>query len=75
MGEQGFLIRSLKDGDQRHLVLLGGGPRGTLCAVYHYLEVHCCVGFFHDGEQVPRLERTPAEGLDLVERPRWPMRE
>jgi hypothetical protein len=57
------------------LVLLGGSPRATLYAVYHYLEKYCRVGFFPDGEQVPRLERMPTDGLDLVERPRWPMRE
>ena len=75
LGEEGFLIRSLQDGSQRYLVLLGGSPRATLYAVYHYLEKCCRVGFFSDGEQVPRLERMPADGLDLVERPRWPTRE
>jgi hypothetical protein len=75
LGEEGFLIRSLQDGGQRYLVLLGASPRATLYAVYHYLEKYCHLGFFSDGEQVPRLERMPAEGLDLVERPRWPMRE
>lgn len=75
LGEEGFLIRSLRDGGRKYLIIRGASPRATLYAVYHYLEKCCRVGFFADGEQVPRLERIPAEGLDLVERPRWPMRE
>lgn len=75
LSEEGFLIRSLQDGGRRYLVLLGASPRATLYAVYHYLEKCCRVGFFADGEQVPRLDRMPVEGLELVERPRWPMRE
>jgi alpha-N-acetylglucosaminidase len=75
LGEDGFLIRSLQDGGQRYLVLLGASPRATLYAVYHYLEKSCRVGFFSDGERVPRLDRMPTDGLDLTERPRWPMRE
>jgi alpha-glucuronidase len=30
LGEEGFLIRSLQDGDQRYLVLLGASPRATV---------------------------------------------
>ena len=75
LGEEGFLIRSIRQGDQRYLVLLGGGPRGTLYAVYHYLERFCRVGFFADGEHIPKLTEIPVEGINVVQKPRWPVRQ
>ena len=75
LGEDGFILKSVETEGQRCLVLLGGSPRGTLYAVYHYLETLCKVGFFWDGEQVPRLDQIPVDGIDIVERPRFPVRE
>jgi len=71
----GFIIKSVKDGGMRYLVLLGGSPRGTLYAVYDYLERFCHVGFFWDGEQIPRLDEIPTEGIDVTEKPRFKERE
>ena len=65
-------VEVLEDPDLEGLpVLVGGSPRGTLYAVYHYLEASCRVGFFADGEHIPRLGEIPVRGIDLVERPRW----
>jgi len=75
LGEDGFVVKSVREGDRDWLVLVGGSPRGTLYAVYHYLEAFCRVGFFADGEQIPRLEAIPTRGIDVVERPRWPVRQ
>jgi len=75
LGEDGFLIRSAQDGDVDYLVLVGGSPRGTLYAVYHYLETFCRVGFFGDGERIPHLDEIPISGIDVIERPRWPFRQ
>ena len=75
LGEEGFVVKSVAEGDNRYLVLLGGSPKGTLYAVYHYLQKCCRVGFFGDGERIPELEAIPVEDIDLVEKPRWPMRQ
>ena len=75
LGDEGFLIKSVDDGGRRCVVILGGSPRGTLYGVYRYLEHFCRVGFFWDGEHVPRLPSLPTAGIDVVERPRWPMRQ
>ena len=75
LGDEGFLIKSVDDGARRYVVILGGSPRGTLYGVYRYLEQFCRVGFFWDGEHVPRRPSLPTAGIDAVERPRWPMRQ
>ena len=75
LGEDGFVIQSVEDGPVNYLVLVGGSPRGTLYAVYHYLEAFCRVGFFADGEHIPQLGEIPVRGIDLVERARWPVRQ
>jgi alpha-N-acetylglucosaminidase len=75
LGEDGFVIKSVQDGGVDYLVLLGGSPRGTLYAVYHYLETCCRVGFFADGEHVPHLDEVPTAGINITERPRWPVRQ
>ncbi len=70
LGEEGFLIRSVVDGAANFLLLYGGSPAGTLYAVYHYLERYAKVGFFWDGEQIPRRE-VAVDGLNEVQRPRF----
>lgn len=75
LGDDGFLIKSVDDGARSYVVILGGSPRGTLSGVYRYLEQFCRVGFFWDGEHLPRQPSLPTAGLDAVERPRWPMRQ
>ncbi|MBO3803027.1 MAG: hypothetical protein JTT11_04005, partial [Candidatus Brockarchaeota archaeon] len=74
-GEEGFLIKSADGSGGKCLLLLGGSPRGTLYAVYHYLEKFCGVGFFWDGERIPKLEEIPVDGIDVFERPYFPIRE
>ena len=75
LGDDGFLVKSIDDGAGRYVVIIGGSPRGTLYGVYFYLERFCRVGFFSDGEYVPRRPSLPAAGIDAVQRPRWPMRQ
>ena len=74
-GSEGFVIRSAEADGKKYLVILGGSPKATLYGVYHYLESICGVGFFGDGEQVPKLETLPIEGIHISERPRFPTRE
>jgi len=75
LGDEGFIVQSVQDGPRSYVVILGASPKGTLYGVYHYLERFCGVGFFWDGEHVPRLASLPAAGIDVVERPHWPMRQ
>jgi len=75
LGDEGFLIKSVEDGARRYLVILGGSPRGSLYGVYHYLERFCRVGFFWEEEHVPRWKSLPVAGIDVVQRPRWPVRQ
>ncbi|MCR4414111.1 MAG: alpha-N-acetylglucosaminidase C-terminal domain-containing protein, partial [Thermoguttaceae bacterium] len=75
LGDEGFVIQSVDDEAGRYVVIAGGGPKGTLYGVYHYLERLCHVGFFWEGDQVPRLASLPTAGIRVIERPRWPMRQ
>ncbi len=75
LGDEGFLIQSVEHGGRSYVVILGGTPRATLYGVYRYLEQFCRVGFFCDGDQIPRLTSLPASGIEIIERPRWPMRQ
>lgn len=75
LGEEGFVVRSAELDGRQVLILLGGSPRSTLYAVYHYLESICGIGFFWDGEQIPKMSRIPIDGLAIVEKPRFPERQ
>ena len=57
LGEEGFLVKSAKSDGLSYLVIVGGSPKATLYAVYDYLESFCKVGFFGDGENIPRMPR------------------
>jgi hypothetical protein len=52
-GGDAYTVRSLGSDAARQVVFLGASPLAMLYAVYHYLERHCGVGFFWDGEHVP----------------------
>ncbi|MAE66858.1 MAG: hypothetical protein CMJ18_21585, partial [Phycisphaeraceae bacterium] len=74
-GHDGFIVRTLKDGDHNVLVIASMVPRGCLHGVYHLLETQLRVGFFWDGEQVPRRDTIRLTDLNLVERPDFGERE
>ncbi|HPO13308.1 MAG TPA: alpha-N-acetylglucosaminidase TIM-barrel domain-containing protein [Candidatus Hydrogenedentes bacterium] len=56
------------------LLIAARKPIGLLYGVYHYLERYCHVGFFWDGDHVPKINTLPIEGVHSVEVPRWPVR-
>lgn len=69
--DDGFVIKSAQ-GEERHsLVLCGKTDIGTLYAVYNYLVAFCGVGFFRDGEQVPRRKEIPFYDISVTEEPRF----
>ena len=51
------------------VVIAGRTPPATLYGVYHYLDYVCGVGFFEDGERVPKKDRLPVRDLMIVEEP------
>lgn len=64
VGTQGFLLKGITWRGRSCLVLGGEKPIGVMYAVYHYLEAHCGVGFFMDGERVPNCEGMPFRKID-----------
>lgn len=79
----GFGIGSASDGNRNYLVFFGGdgkgmipdgNSRGTLYAVYDYLEKECGVGFFEDGDRVPKMAGLPFQGINRSESPYFEVR-
>ena len=62
LGPEQWIVRSANAG----LLLVGGRPRGTLYAVYHYLEDIAGVRWWNPWEQtVPTRGKLPLEGISL----------
>ena len=74
LGEEGVLIRHVPLDAKHYLLIAGNTKRAVQYALYYYLERVCHVGFFEDGEQVPRVDVLPFEGLNLRSRPYFSMR-
>ena len=68
---EAYAVRSLAGQHGTEVLFLGGTGIATLYAVYHYLEKYCHVGFFQDGDHVPKRDRVPAQGVDIVAVPRF----
>lgn len=66
LGEEEWIVRSVDQG----VIVVGGRPRGTLYAVYHYLEDACGVRWWNPWEEfVPQLREAPLAGLALTGKP------
>ncbi len=68
LSEEAWVIKSLPDG----IILAGGGKRGTLYAVAHYLEDFCGVRWWNPAESdIPkkRLSDLPVENIDSSGKP------
>ena len=76
LGEEGVLVRhvSIEKEKKHYLLIAGNTKRAVQYALYYYLERVCHVGFFEDGDQVPRVDVLPLEGLNLRSRPYFSMR-
>lgn len=70
--QEGYIIWSSKNkAGRRETYLLGRTPLACLYAVYDYLGSVCGVGYFQDGEYVPRLSVLPDKDLKLIRQPRF----
>lgn len=71
-GAEGFIIRTGTD----HLLLAGEGLRGTLYAVYDFLERHLCCRWFTPGvTHLPRREQIVLGSIDERRAPAFEYRE
>jgi alpha-N-acetylglucosaminidase len=70
-GRDGFVIQTIQLPECDLLVLGGSQDRGTLYAAYALLEEALGVGFFRDGERIPRLPTIELKDLHIRERPRF----
>jgi len=73
-GDDGFRIQS----DGQYLILLGANPRGTLYAVYSYLERLGCRWYapsfeYYNGkhEYVPKVHEIALEKSEILDQPDW----
>ncbi|HOF60943.1 MAG TPA: alpha-N-acetylglucosaminidase TIM-barrel domain-containing protein [Candidatus Latescibacteria bacterium] len=75
-GWDGFVIKTARRGNRDVCFVGGSSDRGTLYAVYWLLEEVLGVGFFRDGEYIPRSDSVVLpESLHIVERPVFEHRE
>ncbi|MBI2841826.1 MAG: alpha-N-acetylglucosaminidase C-terminal domain-containing protein [Armatimonadetes bacterium] len=74
LGNDGFIIKSIRDGGKNCLIIAGNTDQATNYGVSEYLERHCEVGFFVDGYYIPRRKTIPFMGIDQVDVPRFTIR-
>jgi alpha-N-acetylglucosaminidase len=68
-GGDGFTVKTVSDASRNYLILGGSCDRGNLYAVYDFLEEECGVGYFWDGDRVPRKATLTFSSIDRTERP------
>lgn len=71
LGPEGFVIEARGP----HLVIAGGGPRGTLYGVYEFLERLGCRWFTADVSRIPRLRTIPLPAAPVRQEPAFEYRE
>ena len=74
-GRDGFVMETVRCDDRDMLVLGGSTDRGTLYAVYALLEDVLNVGFFRDGEVIPKVPTVDLPDLHVTKWPRFSERE
>ena len=62
-----FIIKSVSN----RVAIVGNTDMAAVYGAYHYLDACCNVGFFEDGESVPRMSELPMDGIDFVEAPKF----
>jgi hypothetical protein len=68
--DEAFVVWPLEHDGRPHVVIAGKNAAATLSAAYAYLERFCHVGFFQDGDRVPKT--SPAfDGEPLISAPRF----
>lgn len=71
LSEDGYVMKRVGS----HVILIGGSPRATLYAVYHFLERYVGCRWLEPGDDaVPGLSRIELENIDDVEEPVYTFR-
>jgi hypothetical protein len=73
-GADNFIMKSFTKGGKHYLILGGGTGRSTLYAVYDYFERFCNVGYFWDGDNIPKCTEIPFFDIDVYEEPAFKWR-
>jgi len=68
-GLDGFIVKQVQSDGNDCLVLGGSVDRGTLYATYDFLERFCGVGFFQDGERIPKAQDISIKNANVTQRP------
>ena len=71
----GFLLQTVRNKGAQYFVIASSLPRGCLYGVYHLIEKYFRVGFFWDGDYIPRSSQLVLGGVDCVENPHFRDRE
>ena len=74
VGNDGFVIKTAKEADRNYLLLYGKTPRATMYSAYHLLENYCGVGFYRDGDAVPKQDKLSFDDIECVEQPSFEYR-
>ena len=69
LGDQGYSVKSAELDGKTLVALVGNTPLGATYATSTYLEEVCGVGFFNDGDRVPKLASLPIAGLSQSSAP------
>ena len=71
LGDEGFIIRTRTP----HIIIAGGKARGTMYAVYSFLEdVLGCRWYTHEISHIPSINTIRVETLDIKEKPAFVQR-
>ena len=68
-GGDGFVTESVMSDGKNYLILAGENGVSTLYSAYDYLTRYCDVGFFADGEYVPKRNAIPLAGVKFQGNP------
>jgi|GEM_PF-1172937 len=74
LGVEGSRVVCKRNGEKLILSLSGETSKGASYAIYSFLEKELGIGFFIDGDYVPKLESLSLVSLDRVEVPAVPIR-
>lgn len=73
-GHDGFILETLRYHDRNILVAGGSADRSALYAVYHLLEHYLDVGFYENGDQIPRRSDIRIPEIHYAHKPRFKLR-
>lgn len=71
LGDEGFIIKTIDP----HLILAGGKLRGTMYAVYTFLEKLGCRWYSAEASKIPSIPTLTVESINEIQKPAFAYRE